>query len=399
MERLSPNLTNALPGINLSEIRELFLVSTPLQVINAYEALEYFDCKPEESLVVLLDNHTPMNSRHLKQIIAHQKWKNVHHLPYERRRSLARLRLARRSVVKNVFLQIFEYSLRRTMGIPVEQLIIGRHCFRELKHLCKRLPSLRHCFVGYFGSPFMRHASNSVESDDIVILEEGVNQLHLYDDIHAQKKKFSRIFYLNPAANFFRRIFFGMRLSPCMPLHFYTAYDLPSSNRITVSRNSYMRFRGALQSSSRTDDVFFLGEWLTAWNCFTDDQYVDYLTKAREDYSGRRFVFLPHRRTPKATQEAISNIPGIEIRDLGGPVEVAIANMDPRPGVITGFFSSALFNVSMMFGDEIEVTTYRIPTGHMRENLREFIDDFYEYSKRYFSGQVKVVNRLLEDTE
>jgi len=383
--------------IDFSGIQDLFLVSTPLQVINAFEALEYFDCEPDRSLIVLLDNHTPMNSRHLKQIVAHQGWRNVVHLPSMRQQYLARLRLARRSALKRNSLRIFEYLLQRTMGIPIEQALVGRHCFSELKQLCKSLPKLRICFVGYFGSPYMRHASNSVETERVEILEEGVNQLHLYDDVHAKTSKFSRIFYLNPYANQMRRMFFGLKLRAVMPLHFFTAYDLQTTDKIIVSRNMYPRFRRALQSTRSTEDVYFLGEWLTAWNCFSDDEYVKYLRKAREDYSGRRFIFLPHRRTPKSTQDAILKIPGIEVQDLGGPVEVALSSMDPRPGVVTGFFSSALFNVSMMFGDAIEVSAYRIPTSHMKKNLREFIDDFYDYSDRYFGSRVRVIDRLLAD--
>lgn len=377
-------------GIRAEDVQCVFLLGTPLQFLNAFEALYHFGCDPSRTLVVMLDNHTASNSFHMRRLAEEQAWPHLWVLPTGRRGLLVRLRWKRRSLWRSQAIRAQEVALQKLLGIPLEQLILGRQCQRQMKQLARSLPQLEYLFIGYFGSPIMRHFANSTEAENIYILEEGVNQLHLYDDLHADKPKFGRQYYFGVFGNFMRRILFNVNLRAPDPLRFYTAYNLEDTEKVRVEKNTYAKFRERIQEASHSEEVFFLGEWLTAWNCCTDEEYAAVMEKVREYYSGRRIIYVPHRRTPHSTRERLSTVPGIEVRSLGGPVELELAASNRRPHTVAAFFSSAIFNISMLFGDEIKLDTFKVPVFYPTPEIEHFIEDFYSYADRYFRESVRV---------
>ena len=304
-------------------LRNWFLAGTPLQLINAYEALYHFGCDPNESLVILLDNHTELNSQHLRRLAVEQTWPHIVDLPEGRQQRLQRLQSARTSAWKADVVGLGERLLRRIVGIPLEQLMLGVPGFRQLDRWCRRHPGLDNLFIGYYGSPIMRHVANTVKAASVVLLEEGANQLHLYADLHSATPRFARQYYLDPVANRIKKLLLGVNLTPIEPVHFFTAYDLPTTERVRVTRNRYEQFRQLIRPasapSSSNDEVFFLGEWLTAWDCCSDGQYEEFLKEVRRKLGNRRMVFIPHRRTPQSTEQRIREIPGFELRRLMVP--------------------------------------------------------------------------------
>jgi hypothetical protein len=380
----------SLAGIAAENVQVVFLLSTPLQFLNAYEAQYDFGCDPSRTLVVMTDNHTASNSYHMRKLSASQGWQHLLILPTERRRLLARLRLARRSGFISWFLTCPAAVLRKLLGIPLEQLVVGRSCQNQMKELARSLEHLEYLFIGYFGSPIMRHFVNSVRASSTYVLEEGVNQLHLYDDIHAEKPKFARQYYFSPFWNFMKRIFFGVKLRAPKPLQFYTAYDLQETDKVKIRRNTYTKFRESIRVATQSEEVYFLGEWLTAWDCCTDEDYVDFMKQVKGCYPGRQIIYVPHRRTPRRTEECVSQIPDIEVRHLGGPVELVLGAMAERPKTVAAFFSSAIFNLAMLFGDEMELKTFKAPIAYPTHEIEHFIEGFYLYTNRYFSDAVRV---------
>ena len=375
-------------------LRNWFLVGTPLQLLNAYEALHHFGCDPNESVVIVLDNHTELNSQHLHSLANQQAWPHMLILPERRQERLRRLLLARSSAWKRGMLRLGEQLLWRSLGIPLEQLVLGVCCFRQLDRLCRRHPGLDNLFVGYYGSPIMRHVANTVKATRVVLLEEGANQLHLYADLHSSRPRFARQYYLDPVANRIKKLLLGVNLKPIEAVHFFTAYDLPATEKVRVTRHRYERFKQLIRpesaSSSSNDEVFFLGEWLTAWDCCSDGQYEEFLRQARHELGNRRMVFIPHRRTPQSTEQRIRKIPGFELRRLDGPVELALASMDPRPDTIAAFFSSALFNLSMLFGSAMNLHAFQLPLNYPTPAIEHYIEDFYGFARRYFPLAVHV---------
>lgn len=375
---------------NPFSMRNWFLIGTPLQLINAYEAQHHFGCDPNQSLLILLDNHSEMNSQHLRRLAMQQAWPHVLALPEGRQERLERLRSSRRSAFKRAALRLGERLLWRSLGVSLEQLVLGVPGFRQLDRWCRRHPGLDNLFVGYYGSPIMRHAANTVNATRICVLEEGANQLRLYSDLHSPKPRFARHYYLDPVANRVKKLLFGVNLSPIAPVHFFTAYELAATDKVRVTRNRYTQFRQLIRPASYKQEVFFLGEWLTERHCCSDRQYAEFLEEVRRRLGNRRMVFIPHRRTPESTQQRIREMAGFELRKLDGPVELALASMDPRPDTIAAFFSSALFNLAMLFGTAMEIRAFQLPLHYPTPMIEDYIEEFYGFARQHFPGAVRI---------
>jgi hypothetical protein len=374
-------------------VRHIFIVSTPLQVLNAREALDYYALDSDECLMVLIDNHTPANSRQVRAVIKTQGWKNVEIYPEARRKILARLRIANRSLLMRTLIRLADKLTQRVIHTPIDTCLLGRRSARDVKQLAKRCAHFDIYFMGYYGSPIMRHFENCFRSERVIILEEGSNQINLYESVNGVAGEGKPMeYFLNPWANALRRLLFRVKLTPRFPLTFFTAYDLPATDRVVVDKNSYSVFRSEIIASEQIPEVYFLGEWLTQWKCLTDGEYVAYLGEVQKHYPDQRLVFVPHRRTPLHTQALIQERLGIEVRDLGGPVELVLAGMNQRPRTVAAFFSSGLCNVAMLYSGTIDVTAFRIPAVFPQAHLDRFIRDFYKVCSSYFGDQISLIS-------
>ena len=300
--------------------KNLFIISAPLQLLNAIEAKHYF--KTTHNILVLMYNSE------LNEIDYNQKINLVETDEWE---------------------EIIYYDLAK---------IAKKKRFFEQVKLIKKLKkdTYEYLFPGDFGTIQQAIMAN-INTENIYLLDDGTASITIYDKIKDQlffnKIPFSKKMKL------LRYRLMNLKYEIKQDINFFTIYNLQSLEHRKVIQHDFSYIKQSrLQKCEKSSDIYILGQKLVEINWMNEEKYIEYLKKIiilMMDKHDGKIIYKPHRseKITPAYACLINDRFSIDEHINEGPIETVLIDKNIYPAVIISFFSSALFTLDKIFDDTL----------------------------------------------
>lgn len=342
-------------------MRSVLIVETPLQLLNAVEAKNSLDLG-ECVLVLLVSKSFPQST--FDPLVRIGAWTRVEILRLQHKFEPVDLRWLGRSV-----------SLRLNEYAKESKQFLNRLKFDRLS---KKLGRVDNLVLGNLLQGYMQHFANRVRAKRIVLLDDGTDTLRVCASRNVVERgpASGRVTFLRRTKDYMRKAFVDWDLTRIRSLTFFTSYDLTLPAEDSAVGNRYAFWRQRLKSVAREDVVYFLGQPLVEDGYLTLNAYLNALAKVIAHYQGERFLYLTHRREADTKLAAVRAM-GISVESFDLPIELQMLNVS-TPRELSSFFSSALDNCRIIWGESLKVTAFRLSESEFSPGC-DFVGHIYDY--------------------
>ncbi len=327
----------------------VFLLKSPLQYLNALEALAAFDLSLGETLWVLLPDSK--SRQQLEALVAAERQDGF-----------------RPVFLSDLPLGLEERSLS-SFETPRGNPLFGNPLFSifklsRLAGLTRKVPLV---FIGDLANPLMRHFANRTDPGRVVHLDDGVATLgyaaaRAGAEGRGRKPKWSKRIKLA-----LKRGLLGLRDQPLQTLTFFTFYrQLQAGPNDLVMTHDFPCLRKGLQATPASGPVYFLGGPLVEAEFFCEKDYLELLQGVAAYYAGKEVIYVAHRRENTERLKLISSRTGWQAQLFDYPIEYQLAKIGPRPAQLASFFSSGLESCRQVFGPKLDICSFALPERLLR---------------------------------
>lgn len=347
--------------------RSLFLVASPLQLLNAIEARHAFS-EPSPVLVLYLDGYTREDFGGLMQ---EDDWAEVHAL----------------EAGDDVLLESIAASNPLKLIPPLARVLVDRKRRKLLDALNTIAAPIDRLYLGNY-RPMFRHVANSHREAQVLLLDDGTATLQTNyerwgNPPDEQDSPLSRL------RGELRRLAVGQVIKQVPEVTFFTTYDLELSPPDKLVKNDYGNLRRMMSNAEVSDEVYFLGQPLAEAKYTTLDTYIRYLGDVVRWFAGKHVIYLPHKREGETIERVRSEL-GLPIKSFQLPIEAALLVGSQRPAIVSSFHSSALENLGILFGKELSLISFYMHPDDLLDR-RKSVEDIYDYFRKTQQGLISVV--------
>ncbi len=292
-------------------MHNLFLVSSPLQLLCAIEAKAHFKTKNNILVIVYYSGDTQSSIEHTEKVAALSEWDEVIRLNSASKQSKYKEYLA---LLK--YLKQFEYD---------------------------------YIFAGHLGN-IQKTVVASMKKEAFFIIDDGMVTLNLHKFAFNPNNKPKRT--LKQKLKELRFTLLGYKTQMRDTINYFTYFDLQpyADEQIVKNRFEYL-LSTHLGDLAQDDTVYFIGQSLLADNLLDKETFIAYMQKVIDSYHGKKIVFIPHRRekAPKELEALVGD--NFRIEYFHGPVEIEFVLQKILPMHIASFCSSGLMTLKKIFPD------------------------------------------------
>ncbi len=218
------------------------------------------------------------------------------------------------------------------------------------------------------------YAANLKKNAEVIFYDEGTHTLDL-----AQLKRMVLTPKSGPAG-FIKKALF--RLRPTNLDKLFTVFHKQLAHLpIDITPNNYSYIREHIQFKDKSNQVYIVGQHLYKKEVHTST-FLDYLSNLKNKFSENKLYYIPHRHDSTEILEQI-HLTGINIRHIQTCIELELLMKPMLPLQIIGFSSSALLNLKLIFGENIQVTTIRIDTRDIKKAYQDKMNQIYTTFSEY----------------
>jgi len=316
----------------------LFVIGTPLQLINAIEAIEYFNLK--NNVLVLINVSKAKNKEQVDDIVKLYSWKKI-------------------VEIKNgKGLNFFKY-------------------FSIIRNLQKQ--KYNNVFVAKLDSISMAIAANT-HKEKLFLLDDGSLTISIY------KKYILDGCQVTYRFKEFRFLLLGLKVKIRDKVNLFTYYDLEPVNGNEVIKNSMTYFKSKYISTTKNknDYIYFIGQPL---NELISRELHKKIIEKIIIKNNKKMIYIPHR---EESDVSLKNLEGMtkslfEIRDLGMPVELYFLKNSIYPSNVFSFYSTALATIELIY-DKCNIYYIKIPQN--QSNKKYYTLDLRQYYEHIGSNKL-----------
>ncbi len=318
--------------------KAVFLIRTPLQLINAIEAKYKLKIKDEESVLILFTDFTP-SYQQISPLLNIIKWARIY--------------------------KLFNIFNRKD---SIRSLINKIYGFIKIKLLTFRIKGTQLLLIGNYEDAWIRYTAQKlfISSASIILLEDGLSTLKIAENRIKSKKIIpNRINKENKkkllSANSIDNFLLGNQSFEIPKLTFFTTYTrIPLNEYDELIPNNYLWLSTIKSTQIKTNEIWFIGQPLL------DQKNIDAIFLKRvlaaiknKWGSNYKFYYIKHR-SEKLINEVLDS--DFVVLTFQNPIEIEVLRRFFIPSAIISFFSSALINFSRLYSpQEIEIFyTYSI---------------------------------------
>ncbi|RBQ29847.1 hypothetical protein [Aliarcobacter vitoriensis] len=311
--------------------KNLFIINSPLEFINAREAIYLFNLKNIIFLVIY--NRSTNNITQLNEQLKDVNYGEIIQF-YPSRRS-----------------SFFEY-------------------IKLIKQLKKY--SYEKVFTGDLNDSNFRIIIANLVKEKLFLLDEGTSTIEEYEK-KIKTNKLNRY-----KIKEFRYLLSGLRLKLNDDINFFTYYDFEPLFGGEVIRNKmkYIRKDFKRNHNDYSEIVFFLGQ---PEFIFADSIEINLIIKKIiQKYKDKKILYIPHRE--EKYKHSIKNIDkNIEILDLNKPIEKYFLDNGIYPKHVISYLSTALTTTKILFPEcLVEYVKIKNPYNKSDINNFEIIYTYFE---------------------
>jgi len=314
------------------EMKNLFILRSPLQVINAIEAIYHFNLV--NNIVVIVYNSLDSNTLQIKKLISNYDW-----------------------------LEIIELEDGKKSNF-----------FNYIKLIKKlKLNNYNYLFFGNFGS-IQRSIIANVNKENVFYLDDGASTVKIYNNV----LKVNRVNVYD--SRMLRFLLFGLKIKIKDVINLFTYFDLKPFDNSIVVKNTLEYFRKTYFTQSKKENIiYFLGQPLDK---FLDLAiYTKVLLQLTKKYN-QKIVYIPHRAEENFMREEIKKLENnfFKVHTIDMPIEIYFIQNGIVPDKVISFFSTALTTLSFLL-DETEMKHIELTRDIMLDK------NYYDKSlKSYYEG-------------
>ena len=325
----------------------LFIITSPLQLINALEAKEYFKTT-NNKLVAVFTEYESKNKNQILSLINKNEWDDV-----------------------------LYYDLRSKKNKTT--------FFRQIK-LIKILQkkSYDNVFCGDLNS-FIKMILSNITKNKVYLLDDGAVTINRHlRDLNTNNKTVNKTSFRK-----FRFNLFGIKTVYEDTINLFTSYRLtPHANEEIIHNNlNYFR-KTFLVNTTIDNNVYILGQPLPENNIVDQRTYLNYIEFIKKYYIDNTIIYIPHRAETNLQEiEKLQN-DNFTVHHTTLPIELEFMHSKKYPMKICSFFSSALFTLNILY-PEASIIAFKINSKDANIPL-DNINNGYNYMQS--STTIKTVD-------
>ena len=261
---------------------DLFVLDTPLQLLNALEARYYFGNRP--SVLVLL--HWPTWPKTVfERLLNEMEWRGITWISMGIERPAQHYLLMSPSMSDrfNEYRWIYrQYVRRRCLDATLGQ-------FGQVDRLV----------VGNLFNQYMQHVAMSVQYSELMAVDDGTDTLRvaaLRQKAMDMPEESLPTGFIQSIKHLINKRYVEWTARQPQSAIFFTAYDIEVGKKDRLIRNSYRWLQRHMTSCNRNDKVFFLGQPLIEDGYLKESTYLEYLNRIVSYFGTKPVVYVPHKR-------------------------------------------------------------------------------------------------------
>ena len=302
-------------------MHNLYIIESPFQLLNAFEAINTFNAESNKILVRLSNE-----SNNDKQIID-----TIRKLKIEESNKIFYVKIKSR----NRFL--FDFL----------KMIILKIIFLFIRKRYNKI------FIGNYDSRFIRFILK-FSKKQLVLLDDG------FKTIITQSKFTKNHFY-----------------------NWFTILNLKALSKQVNVKNNYSTLNSLLdQNNDTTPKVsIFIGSKLNEVNIISEEYYIELIKRIAHKHNDYKIIYIPHRGEDQEKLVKIASIPNIELKKISYPIELLPIYENIKPVLIISFYSTALITLWNIY--KVDTIAYRF--NYKKSTAANDINKVYDYCSNYIN--------------
>lgn len=300
--------------------KSLILVESPLQLLNAYEVIQYF--KLEHYTLLVRFSNKPENDTQLSNV-------------------LARLPFVQSSVIK-IYLSSNQKKTADYLKLIFIKILSVIYTYKY-----------ETVYSGNYDSKLFRLIASRFKLDNIFLLDDGNKSIRIQSEF--SKESFC---------------------------HLFTMFDLEPFEGQKVIRNIYSSIRALCNKYSYADNkVLFLGSGMSEIGITTEEYYLCLIKSISAFYQrlGFEVVYIPHRAEKEDKLKKIQSNDNIKLAKLNYPIELLGMYFEFKPVVVCSFCSTAILTLKIIYDMEVECFHFDYegtPDKNELDNIYHYYEDY-----------------------
>jgi hypothetical protein len=316
----------------MTKYHNIFIVTTPLQLMNSIEAIEYFKLENNTLLVLYMCDKTLLQ---IKKLLKFIDWFDIKFIPLPN------------SILDKIFFS-------KTINSSI----------KEIKN--RKIGKI---FVGDYESEHLNHIVNCFKNKNIYLVDDGM-AVSFYN-----KKKLAITTKIK-----IRRLIYQALLYKLSPIKytFFTIFDIENEESI---KNGYLFFNKYINKKNVINKVYFIGQHLIEANIMTKEIYRDELSKIIDFYKGKEFIYILHRSQKEYIIKELANELGFKYKRLDNLIELEMINSMEIPSNFATFYSTAIMTLPRFIKDS-DYRVFKSKDKNLNKNFVSRVDMAYKEFKK-----------------
>ena len=312
----------------------LFIVITPLHVINAMELRHKLGISADQCIVLHAPLHDCDNlTSMLEKTLARYSWHST-----------------------------YEYTQEISPGVSrISDLSSLIGYVREMNSVIASLPHIDTLVFPHWGETFLPHIINMLKPARTIEIESGTATHRIMENRPCTPTLKDRI----------RNCIYtmcGIKYKKPVGGDFFTLFDLPSNGHFQFIRNDYELLRKSTLSRPTYDGKWFIGTpFVPLFGPI--DTYIKILKRVRDSLGYFPKYYIPHPREKDEHTAEIAKTLGTTTRRNSLPVELNLLEQTTLPHEIVSVGSSASFSCAKIF-PQVQSTVINIPRSGIPMNSK-----------------------------
>lgn len=319
-----------------------FLInSNQLQLFDVEEAVQKFNLKRDDTVIIVrrsLGLHSKIGIKGEKDLRKFYNWKKVELISPQKTLRMLTIGL---SFLKYTLDQ--KYYSNSVLGIF--------NNYGEPKNL----------FFGNYKNEGMLDIANRYEHKaNIIFLDEGNTTIKYLKNRNKHLSKKIKDKFLS--SNTVKRVFFNIKNNhPKGEVSFFTVYGGESTPHTDVIHNNYENNKvNLINQKEFLDKNIFIGSIMVEFNLIEINVYIELLKSIKDNYGD--FIYYAHPKEKDKDLKYYSEELDLEIKRLDEPIELHFISKENVESTILTFQSSAIINLSKIFGNRLNYIVFKIPS-------------------------------------
>lgn len=169
---------------------------------------------------------------------------------------------------------------------------------------------------------------------------------------------------------------------------FFTIYDSirSYSSEFNIVANDYRRLRKRIEYLPVRDVIYFIGNDLRRYVLNNPDRFEDYIASVSKHYHGRDWRYILHRKEDVGYMQKLADKYGFRLEKFDRILEQQFAHQAWYPAEISTICSSALDTLGIIYRPHL--TAFRLNTWDVRSDRAIGVEELY---KHYEEMNVKIL--------